>query len=94
MKWKLFNRDSPPDGMTCVVGHFIHDRQRPVYGVWKFCYSGYDSYWLTKDGKQIKCNKYDNWCNVEDIIDEVTSRIEEEIISRLTEIRLRNGDLS
>lgn len=91
MHWKRLDRDSPNDGTTCVVGHFARGHNKPIMGLWKYCYFGDNSYWLTKHGEKISCGKYDNWCDVEDIIDVVGEKIEDELRSALNDIRTQNG---
>jgi hypothetical protein len=48
---------------------------KPAIGVWEYCYHEPDSYWVTKHGNRILCGKYDNWCDVEDIINAVEEKI-------------------
>lgn len=65
MHWKRLDRNSPVDG------HFLPNASKPLVGLWKFCYSGNNSYWLTSSGDKINCFNTDNWCDVEDIISAV-----------------------
>lgn len=83
MHWERLDRNYPFDGTTCVVGHFIQGQRKPIIGVWKFCYHGSNPYWETKNGKKITCGKYDNWCDVESIINNVCERIEYDIRSEM-----------
>ena len=90
MHWKRLDRQSPFDGTTCVVGHFINGQRKPIMGLWKYCYFGDNSYWLTKHGEKVSCGKYDNWCDVEDIISVVSEKIEDELREALDTMR-NNG---
>ena len=81
MHWKRLDKSHPSDGATCVVGHFVPGNPRPIMGMWQYCYYGEDSYWKTKYGGKVYCGQYDNWCDVEDIIDVIRARIEDEIES-------------
>lgn len=92
MHWERLDRISPPDGTICVVAHFVQGMNRPATGVLKYCYSGHDSYWVTKHGGRIPCCKYDNWCDVDDIINAVEERIEDDISSVIDRQKLMNGD--
>jgi len=94
MHWERLDRSSPSDGTTCVVGHFIQGQRKPIVGIWKFCYRGSDSYWETKSGEKITCGKYDNWCDIEVIINNVYERIEDEIRDEINRTRLMNGILN
>lgn len=91
MHWERLDRRSPPDGTICVVAHFVQGMNRPATGVWKYCYRGPDSYWETKHGDRIPCGKYDNWCDVEDIIDAVGERIEDDLRLAIENMRFRDG---
>ena len=86
----------PSDGTTCVVGHFIQgsSSSKPIMGLWKYCYFGDNSYWLTKNGNKVYCGKYDNWCDVEDIIEAVSEKVEDELRSALDYIKFRGGIFS
>lgn len=87
MHWKRLDRNSPADGTTCVVGHFLPNTSKPLVGLWKFCYSGNNSYWLTNSGDKIDCFNTDNWCDVEDIILAVEDKIVEDIKFELSRPR-------
>ncbi len=91
MHWKRLDRSSPSDGTVCVVGHFIKEQDKPIMGVWTYRYFGSDSYWETKTGAKIPCGKYDNWCNVDDIINVVGERIEDELRLAIENMRFRDG---
>lgn len=90
MKWQRLDRSSPLDGTMCVVGHFVKGQRKPIMGLWRYCYFGDDSYWQTKNGERVKCGKYDNWCDVEDIIDAVGERVENEFRPALNDMYLRD----
>lgn len=89
MHWKRLDRDSPYDGMTCIVGHFLEGDDKPVIGIWEYCSFGKDSYWQTKDGSKIQCSKYDNWCNVDDVIDAVADKIKENFSWEIEKAKMR-----
>ena len=91
MHRKRLDRSSPSDGTLCVVGYFVQGRNRPIMGLWKYCYFGDNSYWQTNNGEKVYCGKYDNWCDVEDIIDAVGARVEDELRSALDDIRFGYG---
>ena len=87
MHWSILNNSKPGSGTECIVGHFIKGVRTPVFGVWKYYFAGEESYWLTKDGTHIPCNRSDNWCAVEDVIDAVGERIEDELRSAINAIK-------
>lgn len=87
MQWQRLDRSTPVDGTTCVVGHFTPGCSKPAVGVWTYHYFGDKSYWQASNGDRIECFKYDNWCDVNDIISVVEDRIIDEIRSEIEKAR-------
>lgn len=91
LRWKVIKNITPTLGTVCVVGHFDNSKLKPVMGVWKFICIGGQSYWQTKAGRQLQCNFSDHWCDVEDIIESVASRVEDEIRPYVDECKIKNN---
>ena len=76
MHWRIFAKESPHSGESCIVGRLYEGKVRA--GIFTYYSIGDDSYWESKSGNSVKCHRSDNWCPVQSVIDAVVERIEEE----------------
>lgn len=78
MYWKRLDKDSPEDGVTCIVGRIALNK-KTTYGIYEYHHRDNTSCWVSKDGHIIACYIYDHWCDVRDIIDSVYDIFLEEL---------------
>lgn len=73
MYWVRYRESRPEDESLCIVATRIHNKMRAE--IYTYVYEGDESYWVSKSGNKLKCANSDQWCAVEDIIEDVKDRI-------------------
>jgi hypothetical protein len=56
--------------------------------VFTYHYFGSDSYWEDKTGYTVKCDRRDNWCPVQSVVDGVAEKIEEDLSWELEKMKM------
>ena len=90
MQWKRLAREQPINDTVCVVGHYDKNKNKSTMGIWVYHVYGAVQYWQTKSGCKITCSQYDKWCDVEDIINAVGDRLEDELRSTMKGLNLKD----
>lgn len=89
MHWRIYGKETPPNLEDCIVGRVYKGETQT--GVFTYHYFGSESYWEGKNGYTVKCDRHDNWCPVQSVIDNVAERIEDDLSWELEKAKMNCG---
>ena len=81
MHWKLYKDNKPSSGERCVVAYI--SQNKIMLGIFTYFLSGTTSYWRNNNGQVIYCRDNQKWCYIDNIIDAVEQRLEDELREEL-----------
>lgn len=91
MYWRIYGYATPANGEACIVGRVYNGETQT--GVFDYHFNGSESYWENRGGYKVKCDKHDNWCPVQSVIDKVAEKIEDDIEWEMEKVKLNKGYL-
>lgn len=79
MEWKSLQKHKPCDGQECIVCRLNVKTNKRTYGMYIYHHNGGKSAWLSKYGNKINSTNLDYWYSVNDMIENVEDRFNEEL---------------
>lgn len=79
MEWKSLQKCKPCDGQECIVCRLNVKTNKRTYGMYIYHHNGGKSAWLSKYGNKISSTNLDYWYSVNDMIENVEDRFNEEL---------------
>lgn len=79
MEWKPLQKYKPNDGQECIVCRLNVRTNKRTYGMYIYYHNGGKSVWLSKYGNKISSTNLDYWYSVNDMIENVEDRFNEEL---------------
>ena len=79
MEWKSLQKYKPCDGQECIVCRLNAKTNKRTYGMYIYHHNSGKSVWLSKYGNKINSTNLDYWYSVNDMIENVEDRFNEEL---------------
>lgn len=79
MEWKSLQKYKPNDGQECIVCRLNAKTNKRTYGMYIYYHNSGKSVWLSKYGNKINSTNLDYWYSVNDMIENVEDRFNEEL---------------
>ena len=79
MEWKPLQKCKPCDGQECIVCRLNAKTNKRTYGMYIYHHNSGKSVWLSKYGNKINSTNLDYWYSVNDMIENVEDRFNEEL---------------
>ena len=83
MEWKSLQKYKPCDGQECIVCRLNAKTNKRTYGMYIYYHNSGKSVWLSKYGNKINSTNLDYWYSVNDMIENVEDRFNEELAMAL-----------
>lgn len=83
MEWKSLQKYKPNDGQECIVCRLNIKTNKRTYGMYSYYHNGGKSVWLSKYGNKINSTYLDYWYSVNDMVENVEDRFNEELAMAL-----------
>lgn len=79
MEWKSLQKYKPCDGQECIVCRLNAKTNKRTYGMYIYYHNSGKSVWLSKYGNKINSTNLDYWYSVNDMIENIEDRFNEEL---------------
>lgn len=79
MEWKSLQKYKPNDGQECIVCRLNAKTNKRTYGMYIYYHNSGKSVWLSKYGNKINSTNLDYWYSVNDMIENIEDRFNEEL---------------
>lgn len=86
MYWRILKHEKPSRGSKCVVAYY-NENKKPSFGIYEY----YENYWENRNHFTIPCRQSDHWCYVEEIINNIEKKFEDDVKDAIKEYKLFNG---